>query len=69
MMKMVSQLVLLLKDLDYYNRCHLALKTAVCHLPLKMAASNHHQAACHLDPCHSHLIMELSRPLQHKTTK
>jgi hypothetical protein len=68
-MRMVRQLILLLKDLDYYNRCHLHLKMEVCHLPLKTAASHHHQAACHPDPCHSHLIMELSLPLKRKTTK
>jgi hypothetical protein len=64
-MRMVSQLVLLLKDLDYYSKCHLHLKMAVCHLPLKMAACHPHNQAAY----HPHLRMALSLPLQHKTTK
>ncbi len=60
-MKMVSLWALLLKDPDYYNKCHLLLKMAVCH-PHLLAPSHHHQAP-------NPLPRTALSPLQLRTTK
>lgn len=60
-MRMVNLLDPLLKDPDYYNKCHLLLKMAACH-PHHQAPSLPHQAP-------NLLPKTVLNPLQLKTTK